>query len=90
MFRLSHGLPLHKDTPAQVKHLLLMLGPRELSKESLEVLSEISSLLLLPELVELMETGTQSEIKHFMSMELARFFSKIKRKRGEIHHEHLI
>lgn len=45
--------------------MLLMLGPQELSKESLEVLSEISSFLLIPEMIELLKLGSQSEIKHF-------------------------
>lgn len=58
--------------------MLLMLGPQELSKESLEVLSEISSFLLIPEMIELLKLGSQSEIKHFLSQELAAFLENKK------------
>lgn len=50
-----------------------MLGPKELSKESLEVLSEISSYLINPEMIELLKTGSSTEIKQFLSGELAVF-----------------
>ncbi|MNT51573.1 hypothetical protein D3C72_1885450 [compost metagenome] len=65
---------LEGDEPASVRQLLIMLGPKELSKESLEVLSEISALLLKAEMVQLLETGTQNEIKQYLSAELIHFF----------------
>jgi mannitol operon transcriptional antiterminator len=78
LFRLQADLLLDQLTPSGVRQVLLMLGPQELSKESLEVLSEISSFLLIPEMIELLKTGSQSEIKQFMSQELAAFLENKK------------
>jgi mannitol operon transcriptional antiterminator len=77
LFRLSANLPLDNDSAAEVRHLLLMLGPRELSKESLEVLSEISSFLLNEEMVTLLESGTRQHIQQYLSQELAVFFANL-------------
>nr|WP_310942864.1 BglG family transcription antiterminator [Paenibacillus doosanensis] len=74
LFRLSESIVLEAEGPTEVRHILLMLGPRELAKESLEVLSEISALLLVPEMIGLLERGEPEEIKRFLSEELARFF----------------
>ncbi|WP_025679776.1 PTS sugar transporter subunit IIA, partial [Paenibacillus massiliensis] len=57
-----------------VTQILLMLGPRELPKESLEVLSEISALLLQEELIMLLEKGSREEISSYLSDRLAEFF----------------
>lgn len=73
LFRLVDDLPLENGKKSGVRQMLLMLGPQELSKESLEVLSEISSFLLIPEMIELLKLGSQSEIKQFLSQELAAF-----------------
>ncbi|GGI44559.1 transcriptional regulator MtlR [Paenibacillus marchantiophytorum] len=78
LFRLKEDLPLESGIPSEVKQLLLMLGPQKLSKESLEVLSEISSLLLIPEMIELLKSGNQTEIKQFISQELAAFLENKK------------
>jgi mannitol operon transcriptional antiterminator len=78
LFRLKEDLLLDQGMASDVKQLLLMLGPKELSKESLEVLSEISSFLLIPDMIELLKSGTQSEIKHFLSQELAAFLENKK------------
>lgn len=78
LFRLKEDLLLDQGMGSDVKHLLLMLGPKELPKESLEVLSEISSFLLIPEMIDLLKSGTQSEIKHFLSQELAAFLENKK------------
>ncbi|WP_179232848.1 BglG family transcription antiterminator [Paenibacillus rigui] len=74
MFRLNTPLVLHSEHPAEVVQLVLMLGPLELAKESLEVLSEFSALLLLPELITLLEQGSTPEIKQFLSKELLSFY----------------
>ncbi|ALS24120.1 MULTISPECIES: BglG family transcription antiterminator [Paenibacillus] len=74
LFRLSNALTLDPEHPAQVRELLLMLGPRELSKEGLEVLSEISAMLLLPDMIRMLENGTTEQIRQFISNELAGFF----------------
>ncbi|MRN52235.1 BglG family transcription antiterminator [Paenibacillus monticola] len=66
--------PVHLEGNTEVRVILLMLAPRKLSKESLEVLSEISALLLNSELVKLLEERTESEIRRYLSSELLRFF----------------
>jgi mannitol operon transcriptional antiterminator len=54
-----------------------MLAPRALSKESLEVLSEISSFLLDDELVALLGSGSREDIQVFLSQRLAAFYTNI-------------
>ena len=73
LFRLGKPVPLADDAEAGV--ILLMLAPRELPKESLEVLSEISAMLLKTELIELMEQGEQEEIQSYLADELQHFFA---------------
>ncbi|MDD9267277.1 BglG family transcription antiterminator [Paenibacillus sp. GCM10023248] len=73
LFRLQQDLVLDQLAPSGVRQVLLMLGPQQLSKESLEVLSEISSYLLIPQMIELLKEGSQSEIKQFLSQELEGF-----------------
>jgi mannitol operon transcriptional antiterminator len=77
LFRLQEDLPLENEDSPHVRNLLLMLGPRELFKEVLEVLSEISSYLLVPEMVALLKTGTEEEIRQYLSHELTGFFESI-------------
>jgi mannitol operon transcriptional antiterminator len=62
------------EDPEGVSHVLLMLGPKELSKESLEVLSEISALLLQEEMITLLGKGNRDEIIHYLSRELVGFY----------------
>lgn len=72
LYRLRQPVLLEGNT--EVKVILLMLAPRKLSKESLEVLSEISALLLNSELVRLLEERNEAEIRQYLSSELLRFF----------------
>ncbi|MFI2855906.1 BglG family transcription antiterminator [Paenibacillus sp. JSM ZJ436] len=72
LFRFQAPLPMGDGHHMRV--MLLMLAPKELPKEALEVLSEISAMLLRPELVTLMEQGSEQEIKLFLSTELLSFF----------------
>lgn len=74
LFQLTEPLLRTPDDPAGVTHVLLMLGPRELSKESLEVLSEISALLLQEEMITLLERGIRDELIHYLSQELVGFY----------------
>ncbi|MBT2282101.1 BglG family transcription antiterminator [Paenibacillus polymyxa] len=74
LFQLTEPLLRTPDDPAGVTHVLLMLGPRELSKESLEVLSEISALLLQEEMITLLEKGNRDELIHYLSQELVGFY----------------
>jgi mannitol operon transcriptional antiterminator len=79
LFRLSARLPLDMedgDAP-NVRYLLLMLAPRALSKESLEVLSETSSFLLDDKLVALLESGSREHIQIYLSQQLAAFYTNI-------------
>lgn len=66
--------PLLLDESTEVRTVLLMLAPRKLSKESLEVLSEISAMLLDTEMVRLLEEKTEAEIRTYLSAQLLRFF----------------
>ncbi|MDP1512501.1 PRD domain-containing protein [Paenibacillus sp. CMAA1739] len=72
LYRLAE--PLLVDVDEQVECVLLMLGPRELPKESLEVLSEISALLLQEDMITLLEHGSRDQIANYISSELAEFF----------------
>ena len=51
-------------------------------KESLEVLSEISAMLLHSELMELMERGSEEEIRSYLAQELHHFFQSQTIERG--------
>ncbi|MBT2288780.1 BglG family transcription antiterminator [Paenibacillus albidus] len=72
LYRLHEPVVLNGE--AEVAVILLMLAPRKLSKESLEVLSEISALLLNAEMVQLLEERSEPEIRRYLSSELLRFF----------------
>ncbi|WP_310832142.1 BglG family transcription antiterminator [Paenibacillus pedocola] len=72
LYRLKQPVVLEGNT--EVRVILLMLAPRKLSKESLEVLSEISAMLLNSELVKLLEERTEAEIRGYLSSELLHFF----------------
>ncbi|PYE49586.1 BglG family transcription antiterminator [Paenibacillus barcinonensis] len=74
LFQLEEPLLQTMDDPEGVSHVLLMLGPKELSKESLEVLSEISALLLQEEMIALLGKGNRDEIIHYLSRELVGFY----------------
>lgn len=71
-YRLREPLILNGNT--EVGTILLMLAPRTLPKESLEVLSEISAMLLDTELVHLLEKGTEAKIRTCLSAGLLHFF----------------
>ncbi|WP_426333271.1 BglG family transcription antiterminator [Paenibacillus silvae] len=74
LYQLEEPLLQTMDDPEGVSHVLLMLGPKELSKESLEVLSEISALLLQEEMIMLLGKGSRDEIIHYLSRELVGFY----------------
>jgi len=74
LFQLTEPLLRTPEDPTGVSHVLLMLGPRQLSKESLEVLSEISALLLQEEMITLLEKGNRDDLIHYLSQELAGFY----------------
>lgn len=74
LFQLSEPLLVTAEDPVGVSHILLMVGPRELSRESLEVLSEISALLLQDEMITLLEKGIRDDLIHYLSRELVGFY----------------
>ncbi|MNJ35346.1 Transcriptional regulator MtlR [compost metagenome] len=72
LFRYDMPLELNHEAGA-VKQILLMLGPMKLEKASLELLSEISGMLLLTEMITLLEGGSKEEIRSFISRQLEKY-----------------
>lgn len=73
---------LHLDHPLQMggeqaKHILLMLGPKEMSKQTVEILSEVSAMLLLPDMIDVLKEEDEAAIKQFISQQFSEF-TKIK------------
>ncbi|WP_419876198.1 BglG family transcription antiterminator [Candidatus Pristimantibacillus sp. PTI5] len=58
---------------AQASQALMMLGPLKLDTYSLELLSEISAMLLLPELLTVLVHGNAASIKLFISKKLEHY-----------------
>jgi mannitol operon transcriptional antiterminator len=73
LFRLSAPLMQGADGTSEVRQILLMLAPQSLSRPILEVLSEVSAMLLLPETIRLLEEEEADKIKSFLSLELETF-----------------
>jgi mannitol operon transcriptional antiterminator len=67
LFIIKAPLLLGKESPSETKQILLMLAPLALNKQALEVLSEISAMLLLPEMIALLEEGDTENIRAFIS-----------------------
>lgn len=78
LFHLEYPFLLEKQP---VKHVLLMLGQKDMPKQTLEILSEVSSMLLLPEMIDVLKTGDEEAVKHFISQRFSEF-TKIKFERG--------
>ncbi|WP_123041580.1 BglG family transcription antiterminator [Cohnella candidum] len=70
LFRLETPQRLGDGSGAEARQILLMLAPKTLSKPGLEVLSEISAMLLLPELVRLLEQEREEAIRAYLSRNL--------------------
>ncbi|ELK43529.1 transcriptional regulator [Brevibacillus agri BAB-2500] len=60
----------------QVDLLLLLLGPKEVPKEGLEVLSEVSSLLIEEDMQNLLQTGEPQRIADYIAGRLYAFCLK--------------
>ncbi|WP_459965497.1 BglG family transcription antiterminator [Paenibacillus sp. JCM 10914] len=73
LYRLAEAVPL--EDGAEAKVILLMLAPKQLPKESLEVLSEISAMLLSTQLIELMEQGEEREIRSYLAEGLQHYYN---------------
>lgn len=75
LYRLESPLIVEAASPSQLSHFLLMLAPRTLSKEVLEVLSEISAMLLDTVMINLLEAGNEAEIRDYLTIHLRLFFN---------------
>jgi len=61
----------------EIERILLMIAPKDINQQALEILSLISSLLISDEqAIELFEIGTESEIHSFISKYLNDFMSE--------------
>lgn len=71
-------LPAMDHNEIQVKRILLMLGPKDLSEPEREVMSLISSMIIMNDVnLHLFENGSQDEIKNAIS---SQYISDLKRK----------
>ncbi|CAG7654022.1 BglG family transcription antiterminator [Paenibacillus allorhizosphaerae] len=75
LYRLGTPLMVDTEPRARLSQFLLMLAPRTLPKEILEVLSEISAMLLDTEMIDLLETGEEAEIRDYLTIHLKIFFN---------------
>jgi mannitol operon transcriptional antiterminator len=67
LFNLKAPLRLGKEASSGAKQIFLMLAPLTLNMQALEVLSEISAMLLIPKMIELLEEGDTEIIRSFIS-----------------------
>lgn len=76
--RLSQPIRLRSmdEQEVQISCLLLLLGPRDMPKEGLEVLSEISSLLIEEEVIAALEEGDGQRCAACLAERLYHFCSK--------------
>ncbi|UUZ81839.1 PTS sugar transporter subunit IIA [Paenibacillus sp. P26] len=74
LYRLTRPLAMGTAPPSSLSRFLLMLAPRNLAKESLEVLSEISAMLLDEEMIESLEDGDEVSIRNYLTANLRAFF----------------
>ncbi|REK76939.1 BglG family transcription antiterminator [Paenibacillus paeoniae] len=70
LFRLKEPLMLNDNEQQQASQFLIMLAPAGLNRLALELLSEISAMLLLPEMNQLLSEGKAERIRSFMSRQL--------------------
>ncbi|MFB9276116.1 BglG family transcription antiterminator [Cohnella cellulosilytica] len=76
LFRFDGPIRWTREESAAVSHILLMVGPRTIDNRKLEVLSEISALLLEPDVIERLETGNEDAIKRMFSHKFERFLQE--------------
>ncbi|HTG70890.1 MAG TPA: BglG family transcription antiterminator [Candidatus Udaeobacter sp.] len=70
LYRYDKPLQLSEDGESQAMQVLMMLGPLKLDSYTLELLSEISAMLLLPDLLALLAHEQAASIKLFISKKL--------------------
>ncbi|MFD2662737.1 BglG family transcription antiterminator [Paenibacillus thailandensis] len=74
LYRLETPVVMGTDPPTRLSQFLLMLAPRKLGKEALEVLSEISAMLLDPKMIDTLENGDEKAIQNLLIHHLKIFF----------------
>lgn len=70
LFELDQRLRLDDSGDVELSRFLLMLAPRQLERETLEVLSEISATLLDTDMIEALAEGDEGRIRELMSAHL--------------------
>lgn len=70
IFHLSQPISVKQEETVTINHIVLMLAPRQLDKYVLEILSEISSMLLDPRFISLIQINKAQEIKSYVSKHL--------------------
>lgn len=70
LFELDQRMNMDALESVELSRFLLMLAPRQLSRESLEVLSEISATLLDSDMIEALAEGREQRIRELMSVHL--------------------
>ncbi|MCM3634017.1 BglG family transcription antiterminator [Paenibacillus camelliae] len=75
LFKLNNPIFMDKQRKILLEHFLLMLAPQSLPWEALEVLSEISALLLEEEMIELLGRGDEQDIRQYLTKKLHEFFN---------------
>ena len=76
---ISLDVPLYMrndDDATTIQNILFMLAPKQLDRYSLEILSEISAMLLQPELTELLQNADTTQIKSYISTQLEKHFKQ--------------
>ena len=77
LYILEDPIPMDAEPHSRLSRFLLMLAPQALTKEGLEVLSEISAMLLDSRMIELLEAGDEAAIRSFMTANLKDYFRSI-------------
>ncbi len=70
LFELDRPFKMDDSGPIELSRFLLMLAPRQLTGESLKVLSEISATLLDSDMIEALAEGREHRIRDLMSAHL--------------------
>ncbi len=73
LFRFDHPINSGGKYDQQIEQILLMLGPNEMDRQTLEVLSEISAMLLEPSVISSLETEDEEAIKQLLSNKFSYF-----------------
>jgi mannitol operon transcriptional antiterminator len=78
MYALSDPLPIRSmdEGAVEIDKILLMLSPVSISHEAIEVLSEISSLLIEPETIRVLDSNDPSVIQQYFANQLYQFCSE--------------